>query len=297
VTTPSRRLLLVDDDAPTRSLLRELGEEAGFEVQEAASGEDALRAIASNRPDVVLLDVRMPKMDGFEVLKSLRRIPGNEDTPVILLSATPDVKGKIRGMELGANDFITKPFKVDDLKTRIRSALDSSDHHRRVTAAGTEMTKLRALDPATKAGTAAQLKASLESEFGRAQRFGRPLAALRIGLQDFQALRVELGEQACDQLLTALAERMRNSLRGADRLFRMEADEFVVLLAETDIRGARIVADRLGTIMRTQAEAMGTTHVPVRARIGGAAFPSDKIATAEDLLREAHQSFGPSNAP
>jgi diguanylate cyclase (GGDEF)-like protein len=286
-----RRLLLVDDDGPTRELLRELGESSGFEVDLAPNGREALVASARNVPDLVVLDVVMPEMDGLEVLEKLRGSAQTKETPVLLVSAKLDMAMKIRGMELGADDFISKPFKVEELKTRIRAALDASDRKKRATQAGGELDELRATDPGTRAGTYAQLKAGLESEFQRAKRYGRPLAALRVGLQEFTSLRSQLGIDGCERLMRGLAERLRGALRGADRLYRMDADELVVLLPETDLAGARVAAERLGRLIHSHGEGLELGRATVRARIGGAALPHPAITHGEELLREANQSF------
>src|SRR6185436_18016522 len=125
-------------------------------------------------------------------------------------------------------------FKLIELQTRIHAALLVRDYRARLEAAEEELTQLRALDPVTGAGTYAQLKASLDGELARSRRYGRPAAALMFGFDDYQGLRQALGRDGCDQYMAKLALEIRGSLRGADRLFRMAADEFVVLLPETD---------------------------------------------------------------
>src|SRR5207302_5082200 len=123
----------------------------------------------------------MPRKDGFSVLKDLRDTPAHHELPVIILTAIGDIDGKIRGMELGADDYVTKPFKLIELQTRINSALMVRDYRTRLVAAEEELAQLRALDPVTGAGTYSQLKASLDGEIARSRRYGRPAAALMFG--------------------------------------------------------------------------------------------------------------------
>ena len=120
---PARRILVVDDDEHTRNLLRDLCEQTGYEVACSNDGVEAMETLAQGQPDLVLLDLMMPRKDGFSVLKALREAEATRELPVIILTAIGDMDGKIRGMELGADDYVTKPFKLIELQTRIKSAL------------------------------------------------------------------------------------------------------------------------------------------------------------------------------
>jgi len=199
--------------------------------------------------------------------------------------------GKIRGMELGADDYVTKPFKVFELQTRINSALMVRDYRKKLEAAEEELSQLRALDPVTGAGTYSQLKASLDAEIARGRRYGRPVGALLFGFDDYQSLRYQLGREKCDEFIADMAKAIRGSLRGADALFRMDADEFVVLLPETDLRGARIAAQRLGTVVHALKPEGRNGPFESHIRIGGAVFPHERVHSSEDLLREANRVY------
>jgi diguanylate cyclase (GGDEF)-like protein len=286
-----RLVLVVDDDEHTRNLLRDLCESIGYRVAQAEDGDQALAAVEKEKPHLVLLDLMMPLRDGFSVLKVLREDARHQDLPVILLTAMGDMDGKLKGMELGADDYVTKPFKLVELQTRINSALMVHDFRRRLMAAEEELTHLRALDPITGAGTYSALKANLDSELARSRRYGRPAAALLFGFDDYQGLRYQLGREACDGFLARVVQEMRSALRGADHLFRFDADEFVVVLPETDLKGARITADRLAAVVQRIPAEGSLGRVNVVARFGGAVFPGDAVRTTEDLLREANKSL------
>jgi diguanylate cyclase (GGDEF)-like protein len=284
---PPRKLLIADDDAHTRGLLKDLCETAGYQVDVAFDGVEVLERIHASPPDLVLLDLMMPRKDGFQVLKALREGEAHKDLPVILLTAMGDMDGKLRGMELGADDYVTKPFKLIELQTRIHAALKVREYRSRLQAAEEELTALRALDPVTGAATYAQLKASLDGELARSRRYGRPSAALMLGFDDYQGLRHALGRENCDAYVARLAEALKATLRGADRLFRLAADEFVMLLPETDLNGARIAAQRLYEV----AQKVDVGALKPTIRIGGAIFPDDRTRSSEDLLREANKSY------
>jgi diguanylate cyclase (GGDEF)-like protein len=287
----NRTILVVDDDEHTRNLLRDLCESAGFRVVQAEDGHEAVERITDSSPDLVLLDLMMPRRDGFSVLKWVREDEARKDLPVIILTAMGEMDGKIRGMELGADDYVTKPFKLIELQTRINSAFMVRDYRRRLMAAEEELAQFRALDPVTGAGTYSQLKASLDSELARSRRYGRPVVCLMFGFDDYQSLRYQLGRDACDSYLGAIARELRTCLRGADRLFRVDSDEFVVLLPETDLKGGRVVAGRLlEAIARVGIEGQAASPV-IAVRCGGSVFPDERLRTSEDLLREANRSY------
>jgi diguanylate cyclase (GGDEF)-like protein len=286
-----RLILVVDDDEHTRNLLRDLCESSGFRVVTADDGVEATERIRDAKPDLVLLDLMMPRRDGFSVLRWVRDDARHAELPVIILTAVGDMDGKIRGMELGADDYVTKPFKLIELQTRINSALTVREYRRRLLDAEEELSQLRAIDPVTGAGTYSQLKASLDAELARSRRYGRPAACLMFGFDDYQALRYQLGREASDRYLARVAKALTSCLRGADRLFRVDTDEFIVLLPETDLTGARIVAERLAATLETITVDGPNGKVRLVARFGGAAFPNGRVRTTEDLLREANQSY------
>jgi two-component system KDP operon response regulator KdpE len=121
VNTNAATILIVDDEPPIRRLLRTSLASQGFQVSEAADGRGALAEIARSRPDLVILDLGLPDMDGAEVIRTLRG-DGNA-VPILVLSSRADEKGKVEALDLGADDYVTKPFGTAELFARIRAAL------------------------------------------------------------------------------------------------------------------------------------------------------------------------------
>jgi two-component system copper resistance phosphate regulon response regulator CusR len=114
-------ILIIEDDAKTVSFLRQGLVEEGYTIDSCATGEDAIPRASSKAYDVVLLDVALPGMDGWDVLKALRR--GGVRTPVLILSASADVESRVKGLDLGADDYLVKPFAFSELLARLRSLL------------------------------------------------------------------------------------------------------------------------------------------------------------------------------
>ncbi|MBL8100892.1 MAG: response regulator transcription factor [Anaerolineales bacterium] len=126
----SELILLVDDEPSIIQLARMYFERDGFRVQEISDGESALEAVAKQHPALIVLDVMLPKLNGFEVCRTLRA--GGDQTPIIMLTARDEDIDKILGLELGADDYLTKPFNPRELIARVKAILRRGDHKKRV---------------------------------------------------------------------------------------------------------------------------------------------------------------------
>jgi diguanylate cyclase (GGDEF)-like protein len=281
----SRRVLIADDDAHTRNLLKELLEGWGYGALMAEDGQQAL-ALASQAPvpDLALLDLMMPGLDGFTVLKRLRSAPATADLPVIILTAAGEVDDKLKGIELGANDYVTKPFRIGELQHRVEVVLAQKREAAEAVAVEEPEDSLNGV------GTFPQLKETLGYEVARARRYTRPLTALMVAVDDPPSI-LETRERAeTNDLLTQLAAALQRSFRAADRIFRIDVEAFVVLLPETPADGARIAASRLAAALKADplklAEARRYT-----VSVGIADFPRFGMERADELLRAANHAL------
>ena len=168
----SEKILVVDDVAANVMLLADLLEVKGYAVLRAESGEQALECIRSGRPDLVLLDVMMPGMSGYEVCQAIRADPATEILPVILVTALDPAQERIRGLEAGADDFLTKPVNQQELMARVRSLLRIKALYDRVQALVGELSEWNRTLEQRVADGVAQLE-----RFGRLKRFFSPPVA------------------------------------------------------------------------------------------------------------------------
>lgn len=280
MTGAPARILVVDDDENNRTLMQELCRSLGHETETCEDADAAFAAMAARRPDLVLLDIGLPRVDGFGVLRKMKGDAALAEIPVIIVTAMADMDSKVKGIELGAEDYLTKPFKLFELQTRVRAALQVRHYQDRLQSAERALAEQGRADPVTGAGQFAQLHAHLDYEVTRARRYGRPLSGLLVAVDDFIALRSKVGGPEGDRLLHAVAEVLGAVTRHVDRLFRLDVEEFVVLLPETPLAGAVVVAERV-------RERLKEADLGLTCSIGVAAFPHAEIRGGEDLLKAA----------
>ncbi len=283
-------ILVADDDPFNLKLLTELCESTGYRVHTAADGAAVLDLVARERPDLILLDVTMPRMDGFEVCRVLKSDPHLRGIAVILVTAIQDVDGRLRGIEIGADDYVTKPFRLVELQQRIRTALRLRAAEARIEEVEGRVRELDPKDALTKVGRYHQLRLSLEYEFVRAARYGHPLACVALSVDDLEDKTISDGREAADRVLVELVQEITAGLRGADLLFRFSTDGLVLLLPETDAAGTEVVLQR---IVEAHGRASVSGGSPPRARVvvGASVYPAPGIASQDSLLRAAHEAI------
>lgn len=141
--TPTKTVLVVDDDRPMRALCRANLEEAGFRVLEAAGGEEALESVRAERPDLILLDIMMPGISGWEVTSALLAERSTDQIPIIFISARRELADRVRALELGAHDYVTKPFDPAGLAKTVAKTLAEIDRGDRDAALAETLAALR----------------------------------------------------------------------------------------------------------------------------------------------------------
>ena len=247
----TKPLILIVDDTPTN--IQVLAENLinDYRVKVAVSGEAALAAIAKQGlPDLILLDVMMPDMDGYEVCRRLKANPQTSAIPVIFVSALNDAADEERGLDLGALDYIVKPFYLPVVKARIRN-------HIRLKQTTDMLEAMAWIDGLTGIPNRRRFDQMLESEWKRAQRNRSPLAVIMVDVDHFKGYNDKYGHGAGDICLKQVATLLVAVVgRSGDLVARYGGEEFVVLMPETDDAGAYRVAEQL----RQRIEAQEMPH-------------------------------------
>ena len=243
-------ILLVDDDPISLELLAGILGDA-HHCPRAESGEEALAKLAGEElPDLVLLDLNLPDMNGFELC---RRIKGDDrlsSIPIIFITATGSAENEVRGLNLGAVDFLTKPFSAAVVQARVKT-------HLRLKAQTEMLERMAWMDGLTSLPNRRRFDAALELEGRRAFREQIPLSVLIIDVDSFKAYNDNYGHGAGDECLRRVADALAGALlRPADLVARYGGEEFAVLMPNTDREGAVEVAER----MREAVEGLRLAH-------------------------------------
>lgn len=241
---PVSKILLVDDSPGDIRILANLLAGMGTLVF-AINGEDALVKAAAEDFDVILLDVMLPDMDGFEVCRRLNLAQADALAPVIFVTALDDVASEEKGLLLGALDYVSKPFVPAVVRARVRNHVLLSRTAKALRRANRQLELLAALDPLTDVFNRRHFDAALQQELMRAQRTGKPLSVLLLDLDHFKAVNDTHGHAAGDAALVQAARAWQAELRAHDVIARAGGEEFAIVLPGADAPQARLVAERL----------------------------------------------------
>ena len=286
MSTAARNILIVDDELPNRKLLEALLRPEGYITRCACSGPEALALVATSRPDLILLDVMMPQMDGFEVVTLLKADPSTANIPVIMVTAQIDREARVAGLRAGAEEFLTKPVDRIELWLRVRNLLrlkaysdllrDQGDIlEAQVRARTLELQYLAHYDGLTGLPNRTLYYQTLSQTLAAAMAGGFAVAVLYIDLDGFKAINDSFGHARGDELLRQFANRLVAGDRARACTGRLGGDEFslTVQLPEGQDR-ALLSANTIREAMRNSFDLSGIV-VSLTASIGISVFPDD----------------------
>lgn len=238
-------ILLVDDDPTVIGLLGSILQDLGH-LRFATSGPDALRMVARSTPDLVLMDIEMPGMNGFEVCGVMKGTPELVDVPIIFITGYDDTEREVAALAIGAADFISKPPRAAQVLARVRM-------HLRVKELTSALRSAAYTDALTELANRRHFDDALHREWLRAQRAASPMSLVMIDVDAFKKYNDHYGHGAGDRCLAAVARAIRQSVhRPADLAVRYGGEEFAVLLPDTDACGARFLAQMILRNVETQ---------------------------------------------
>lgn len=278
---PARLLIVDDQPVNIQALYQAFSDD--HQVLMATSGAQALALAASAQPDLVLIDVVMPDMNGHEVCRRLKAEPATRDIPVIFVTAHDDEAAEMLGLELGAVDFINKPISSNIVRARVKT-------HLTLKAQSDLLRQWVYIDGLTGARNRRYFDERLASEWGRAVRNRSELSAVLVDVDFFKRYNDHYGHQAGDDCLRRVAAGLGAALkRPGDMLTRYGGEEFAVLLPETPLEGARVVARQLGEQVAALdiVHAMSDVAPHVSVSLGVSTKPREFAGEAADLMRGA----------
>lgn len=279
-------VLIADDDRVTRAMVSSWLGRAGYEVVAASDGDEALEIAAARLPDLLLVDVTMPGLDGYEVCRAVQAA-SDVPPPVIFLTAHAQTDARVAGLDAGAVDYVVKPFDMDELIARVRAAL-------RTKAVRDGFIEQATRDGLTGLYNRREIDAQLSGAVSLAQRHERPLACLMLDIDHFKQINDRFGHAAGDEVLRQVAKRIIAASRTSDVLGRYGGEEFALVLPEAEAQDAVTAGDKLRRVLSETPIDCHGVEVAITASVGVAVWsepmtPAALYAAADHALYRAKE--------
>jgi diguanylate cyclase (GGDEF)-like protein len=242
-------ILIADDSMVVRAVLRRQLETDGHTVVEAVNGEEAIDACREYHPDVILLDVEMPVLDGHATLARLKADPQLKDIPVVFLTGMVDTADVVTGLQLGAHDYLRKPFEANELMARVSAALRTKWLQDELRTRNAELDRVSRIDMLTNIYNRRHLDEHLRQVISSARRHDRTIGVLLVDIDHFKEVNDEHGHLSGDAVLVEVAGRLEQAMRTEDALGRWGGEEFLAVLTDTPPEGVRTMAERLRQVV------------------------------------------------
>src|SRR5215210_3760737 len=296
-----KRILVVDDHEDNIELLRARLEARGYEVEGASDGQAALDAVMRICPDLILLDVMMPRMDGIEVVRRLKAKSENKELPfipVIMQTALDSTENKVEGLDAGADDYITKPINFAELEARVNSLLrikklqnEVAERERQLSTLNDKLREISLTDGLTKVDNRRSLEERLHEMWEHAVRLHEPIAIVMCDIDKFKSVNDTYGHQAGDAVLQQFAKLLKDEAREIDRVGRYGGEEFLLILPGTVLDAAVTFAERLREKVASHTFTFPGGTLERTMSCGVASTPHPKVKDQEGLLRAADDAL------
>ncbi len=282
------KILIVDDLPMNIKMLGELLK-GQYEIIVANNGAKSLQLAMEKQPDLILMDVMMPEMDGYTACRLLKSQPETADIPVLFITARNDSEDIVNGFAAGGNDYITKPFNVSELYARVHNHIELRKSRQAIQSYAAELEKVNRelkqllkqqeivarYDPLTSAANRRYAIERIQDEFARYQRTKRVFSLIMADIDNFKNINDTYGHEGGDFVLKHLVALMQQNLRQQDLVSRWGGEEFLLLLPETNVNEARMAAEKVRAIITSGQFIYNDILIPVTATFGVAEFNPD----------------------
>ncbi|MBE9142920.1 diguanylate cyclase [Planktothrix mougeotii] len=283
-------ILIVDDITQNLKLVGQMLTEAGYNTTFATSGFQALNRLKNNQTDLILLDLMMPEMDGLEVCQVIKNTPQFQDIPIIFLTASHEEESLVNAFEMGAVDFITKPFIKTELLARVKTHLTLKHTTDILKNTLLQLEQLSQLDSLTQILNRRSFFKVAEVEFNRSIQQGKIFSLLILDLDHFKQINDQYGHLMGDRALITFTSVIRNYLREADYFGRYGGEEFVILLLDTNLEDAVKIAQDICRLIADLSIPTQKDDLKMTVSIG-IAISEPQDTRLEDILSRADQSL------
>jgi two-component system cell cycle response regulator len=280
----AQRVLMIESCPTDRQLLRNWLAAERIETHEATDIISGLAACSKVHPNLILLQLRLPTWDGFEVIRRLKGDPRTLSIPVIFLAGAATTSEKAKGIDMGAVDFVSKPFDPVELMARLQSALR--------TKAYLDLLEQRAhIDGLTELSNRLALQERLPLMWETCAKNGQPLAVLIADLDNFKKINDLHGHAAGDEVLRQAAATLRATARESDFIARYGGEEFVVVAPDCDVAGAILLAERFRAAVADLRIGFRAASIRVTSSVGIAMAGTETMKSAFDAIDRADQAL------
>jgi two-component system cell cycle response regulator len=294
-------VLIADDSLVIRAVLRDHLEEEGYQVVEAVDGPSAVEMMRSHRPDVVLLDIEMPSMNGHEVLSLVKADEELRDTPVVFLTGRTASEEIVAGLRAGAQDYLKKPFEPAELIARVGAAVRTKMLQDALRERSAELDRMSRTDSLTGVFNRRHLDEELGRFISLADRRGDMVAVILFDIDYFKRVNDTHGHEAGDAVLKEFTRRIQTAIRtedilgrwGESMVGRWGGEEFLLVLPQTEIAGACVVGERVRSAVARAPFVVGDRHIDITVSGGCAAgteAPAELIRSADAALYQAKET-------
>lgn len=283
-----KQKVMIVDDVPMNVSLLKIALESEYDIVVMTNGQDALKvAFSDSPPDIILMDIMMPGMDGYQVCEKLREDPKTKDIPVVFLTAIQDVENEEYGLNLGAIDYIKKPFSIPVVKSKLKNHLDLKKYK-------DFLKKNSFIDPLTQIANRRKFDEALNVEINKAKRIGTNLSIIMFDIDYFKLYNDTYGHLEGDECLRKVAREFKKKLkRPSDLAARWGGEEFTCMLPDTDKKGAIKVAEKI----RKSIEMLGIEHKNspindiVTVSVGVVTMNGNENLSSDILLKYADEAL------
>jgi two-component system, cell cycle response regulator len=289
--SPKQLILIVDDHPDNIEVLKVRLEALGYLIATASDGETALKMVAEQPPDLILLDVMMPRMDGNEVARRIKADTSLPYIPIIMQTALDSTQSKVTGLDSGADDYITKPINYPELQARMTAALRMKKVQDELAAKNVQLAEMAVTDALTGVFNRRHLDSTLDEMFEHSVRLHEPLALLMFDIDHFKKVNDTHGHQAGDVVLEQFAHLLRHVARDIDRIGRYGGEEFMVLLPGTVADAGVTFAKRARQEVEAHQFEYGSGALKCTISVGVAGWPHPRIHTRQQLVKAADDAL------
>ncbi len=283
------KILIVDDDKSSLTIVREALSREGYTIQTCDDGQEALKALETFAPHLVLLDVNMPKINGLEALKTIRKMP--EHISCMFVSGQSDINDIIKGLDAGADDYICKPYNVLELMARVRAQLRIKSLQDQLADANARLNELVVIDDLTGLHNMRNLYDRLEREISRSRRNLKSVAVIMMDMDYFKNVNDTNDHLFGSFVLTEVGKIIKRTVRKIDHAARYGGDEFIVILSEVPLHGAISFSERLRKGIEESLFKNGSSQMKLTCSVGFAITSVGKEVNAIDLVKTADKAL------